>query len=141
MKTYRAERDIAAHPEAIAAIILNISELAEWNPALTATGTADTVARVDHPYAVTLRAPGRARLTYVQSSVARIVWRVDIGGSVETGEWDLLPRGRTTRVTHTMSHTGALLAILGGGMTSVPTWRLDRLQARAEAAEHERRRR
>jgi len=133
VNTYRAERDILADPATVASIILNIGELADWNPALIATRTNDRVAIVDHPYSVSTRIPGRATLTYVQANADRIVWRLDAGGSVETGEWDLYLRGRATRVVHTMTHGGALFALMQRAMTPVPTWRLDRLQQRAEA--------
>lgn len=132
MNSLTAQRDIHASPQTIVNIILNIAELADWNPALHSTGTRDLSARVGQPYPVSTRIPGRATLTYTHSSAERIVWRLEVAGSSETGEWDLRPQGETTLVTHTMTHTGALFTLMHNAMSSVPTWRLGRLQQRAE---------
>lgn len=132
MNVHRAETRIDADPGAVASIILNIAQLAEWNPALLSTGTEDAVARLDHPYPVATRIPARATLTYVQANSERIVWRLDVAGSVETGEWNFESDGKGTRVTHTMTHSGALFAVMQRAMASVPSLRLGRLKQRAE---------
>lgn len=132
MDDLSAERDIGAAPQTIAAIILNIAELADWNPALIRTGTRDRSARIDHPYAVSTRIPGRATLTYTHASLDRITWRVDVAGSTESARWDLRAQGDTTHVVHTMRHTGTLLTLMRRAMKNVPALRLDRLQERAE---------
>lgn len=132
MNTLTAQRDIHADPRTIADIIVNIAELADWNPALTSTGTRDRSARIGHPYPVSTRIPGRATLTYTEATSGRIMWRLEVAGSTETGRWDLEPLGEFTRVTHTMVHTGALFTLMHNAMSSVPAWRLDRLRQRAE---------
>ncbi len=132
MNTLTAQRDIHSDPQTIADIILNIAELADWNPALNSTGTRDQSARIGHPYPVSTRIPGRATLTYTRAAPDQIAWRLEVAGSTEAGQWDLQPRGATTRVIHTMTHSGALFTLMHNAMSSVPTWRLDRLQQRAE---------
>ncbi|WP_054679956.1 SRPBCC family protein [Microbacterium sp. No. 7] len=132
MNALTAQRDIYADPQAIAGIILNIAELADWNPALNSTGTPDIVARIGLPYPVSTRIPGRATLTYTRATPEHVVWQLEVAGSTETGQWNLHPRGETTRVIHTMTHTGALFTLMHNAMSNVPTWRLDRLQQRAE---------
>lgn len=132
MKTLTAQREIHADSQTIIHIILNIAELAEWNPALNSTDTRDRSARIGHPYPVSTRIPGRATLTYIHATSRRITWRLEVAGSAETGQWDLQPQGETTRVIHTMTHTGALFTLMHNAMSNVPTWRLDRLQQRAE---------
>ncbi len=132
MQTLAASRHIDAAPETIVSILLNIAELADWNPALSSTGTQDRTARIDHPYPVSTRVPGRATLTYVHAERARITWRLDVNGGTETGDWELQPGATGTRVAHTMTHTGALFSLMRHAMNQVPDWRLDRLQERAE---------
>lgn len=135
MTPLSATREIHASPHDIARIVLNIAELADWNPALNWTDTGETEARVGHPYRVSTRLPGRATLTYQEASPNRIVWRLDVAGNAETGEWTLEPHGAATRVTHTMTHRGPFFALARRAMMQVPTWRLDRLQERAERSE------
>lgn len=132
MNTLTAARDIKAGRQATAQILVNIAELADWNPALLSTQTRDQRARLHHPYPVRTRVPGRATLTYTETSEERVTWRLDVMGGVETGIWDLCPHGSITRVTHTMIHTGPLFTLMRNAMVQVPTWRLDRLQERAE---------
>ena len=134
MNALKATRSIRADPQILTEIILNIAELADWNPALNSTRTQDRIAKIDHPYPVSTRIPGRATLTYIHADQQRIVWRLDVAGNVETGEWQLeAGDGASTRVTHRMSHSGALFALMQNAMRQVPTWRLDRLQERAES--------
>ena len=132
MSTLTAQRDIHAGSHTIARVILNIAELADWNPALNSTGTRDRSARIGHPYPVSTRIPGRAILTYTDATSEHITWRLEVAGSTETGRWDLLAQGEETRVIHTMTHTGVLFTLMHSAMTNVPAWRLDRLQQRAE---------
>ncbi|QOC26769.1 SRPBCC family protein [Microbacterium hominis] len=132
MNPLTAQREIHASPQIIADIIMNIAELADWNPALNSTGTRDLSARLGHPYPVSTRVPGRATLTYTDATIERIVWRLEVAGSSETGQWDVRAHGEKTLVTHTMLHAGALFAVMHNAMTNVPTLRLDRLQQRAE---------
>lgn len=139
-----AHRTIAASTERVASIILNIAELAEWNPALLRTETDDTVAAVGKPYAVATKIPGRATLTYERADADLIVWRLAVAGGIERGEWALERAGglersdwgpqrasQSTSVTHTMHQSGPVFALLRNAMTEVPVWRLDRLAARA----------
>lgn len=132
MNALTARRSIRSDAQTIGGIIADISRLAEWNPALLSVAADDPVARLDHPYPVRTRVPGRATLTYVQISPKRIVWRLDLVGGVETGEWDLVSDGPLTHVVHTMTHSGPLLSLMHHAMAEVPTWRLDRLQERTE---------
>ena len=132
MSQLQAVRRIRATPRAIAEIILNVAALPEWNPALRRADTMETSARMGHPYAVASRIPGPATLTYTSVDEDRIVWELRIAGSLETGDWTLEPGKAGTLVSHTMIHRGAALNLLSRAMAPVPTWRLDRLQARAE---------
>ncbi|MCC9053892.1 SRPBCC family protein [Microbacterium sp. F2E] len=132
MPSLTAHRDVHADPHTIAGIILNIAELADWNPALNSADTQDRIARIGHPYPVSTRVPGRASLTYLHADPERITWRLQVTGGTETGEWELQPNGETTRVVHTMTHDGAFFALMRHAMHQVPNWRLDRLQQRAE---------
>ncbi|MEB4616661.1 hypothetical protein, partial [Leucobacter sp. M11] len=115
-------------------ILRNIAELPEWNPALTAIATRDAVARLEHPYPVTTRLPGRATLSYLSVDEDRISWVLRVAGSVERAEWLLAPEGAGTRVTHTMAHSGTVFSVLRRAMEQTPGLRLDRLRARAEPA-------
>jgi hypothetical protein len=135
MTSFTATRAVRAEAKTIADIILDISALADWNPALRATDTRDARARIDYPYSVSTRIPGRATLTYLEASTERIVWKVKVAGGLETGEWSLQPAGAMTRVTHRMVHEGPLFTLMRRAMTPVPNLRLDRLQARAEGYE------
>lgn len=132
MQTRTARRDINAHPSAVARVILNIAELADWNPALTNVDSTDQSARIGHPYSVSTRLPGRSTLTYTLATTERIMWRLDLAGGTEIAEWVLLPRGAVTQVDHNMTHSGPLFTLLRGAMANVPMWRLDRLQERVE---------
>lgn len=132
MTSLIATRELRADPETIADIILDISALADWNPALHGTHTNDTSARIGYPYSVSTRVPGRATLAYLEASPERIVWKLVVAGGSEIGEWALQPAGAATRVTHRMVHEGPLFMLMRHSMTPVPDWRLDRLQARAE---------
>ncbi len=133
MHTLTAHRDIDADPQIIIDTILNIAELADWNPALISTRTTDSTARIGHAYPVSTRVPGRATLTYTAADPHGVAWRLDVSGGTEVGEWDVRRLDVRTRVTHTMTHSGALFAVMRNAMREVPTWRLDRLQVRAEA--------
>lgn len=135
MTSFIATREVHAGAKTIADIILDISALADWNPALHATDTHDTRARTGHSYSVSTRVPGRATLTYLEASTERIVWKVKVAGGSETGEWSLQPAGAMTRVTHRMVHEGPLFTLMRRAMTPVPNLRLDRIQARAERYE------
>ncbi|RAZ34469.1 SRPBCC family protein [Microbacterium sp. SMR1] len=132
MTSLTATREMRADPQTIADVILDISALADWNPALHRTDTRDRRARIGHPYSVSTRVPGRATLAYLEASPDRIVWTLKVAGGSEIGEWSLQPTGATTRVTHRMVHEGPLFMLMRHAMAPVPDLRLDRLQARAE---------
>lgn len=74
----------------------------------------------------------RTTLTYVHAELDRVTWRLDVTGGTETGDWELQAGATGTRVTHTMTHAGALFSLMRHAMNPVPDWRLDRLQERAE---------
>ncbi len=130
--THPAQRIIQADRAVIRGIILNISELAAWNPALNWTDTEANVAEVGVSYSVSTRLPGRATLTYLRSDEDQVVWRLETLGGTETGEWSLKPAQGFTRVVHTMTHEGPLFALMQHATSQVPSWRLGRLQERAE---------
>lgn len=132
MSTYTATRALRARRETIHAILINVAELAEWNPAIYSIDTRHYRAKLGLPYPAATRLPGHAALTYTLIEPSRIGWRLESPGATEDGLWELSQMGDGTRVTHTMNHSGAVFAMLRHAMTPVPNYRLDRLQDRAE---------
>lgn len=136
MSSLTAHRDIAATPGALSRIILDVAALADWNPALCAVeDTDDAVAIEGKPYPVSTRIPGPATLTYELVSDTRVTWRLAVPGGAEVGDWELRAHANGTYVRHTMEHSGAVFKLLRNAMRPVPVLRLDRLAARAAAAE------
>lgn len=134
MAEYTAFRMMLAPRARVAAVLTNIAELAEWNPALRSVTAPDRVATTGRVYRVTTRVPGPATLRYAEIGAERIVWTLTVAGGFETGEWRLrdaaVPDGPATLVTHTIRHSGPLLRALHRAMRPVPARRLDRLAAR-----------
>lgn len=119
------------HPaETVAAVLLDISRLPEWNPALLEAFTSETRASADQSFDVVTPLPGKATLRYDEVSPHRIVWELRVTGGLEVGEWALAPVDGGTRVTHRMRHSGAVFALLQRPMRQVPGLRLDRLALR-----------
>lgn len=119
------------HPaEAVAAVLLDISRLPEWNPALLEAFTSETRALAGQSFDVATPLPGKATLRYDEVSPHRIVWELRGPGGLEVGEWLMNPVGDGTWVTHRMHHSGAVFALLQRPMRQVPGWRLDRLALR-----------
>lgn len=131
MRTMSAERTIPVAPSRITGILLDISTLADWNPALVRVDTRDRVAIVGKRYPVSTRIPGDAGLTYTQATSDHVQWRLTVAGSVEVGDWLITTEGTDTRVTHEITHTGALFAVMQHAMRPIAGWRLDRLVERA----------
>lgn len=125
-----ANLEVPHSAEAVAAVLLNISRLPEWNPALLEAFTSETRASAGQSFDVATRLPGKATLRYDAVSPQRIVWELRVTGGLEVGEWLLTPVGDGTRVTHVMRHSGAVFALLQRSMRQVPEWRLERLVLR-----------
>lgn len=123
------------HPaETVAAVLLDISRLPEWNPALLEAFTGETRASEGHSFDVATRVPGKATLRYKEVSPHTVVWELRVTGGLEVGEWLLTPVGDGTRVTHVMRHSGTVFALLRNSMRQVPEWRLERLALRLDRA-------
>lgn len=116
--------------EAVAAILLDISRLPEWNPALLEASTSDTRASAGQSFDVATPLPGKATLRYDEVGPHRIVWALSVPGGLEAGEWLMNPVTYGTRVTHRMHHSGVAFALLRRSMRQVPGLRLDRLAQR-----------
>lgn len=125
-----AARSIPAPPEAVAAIIMNVAELAVWNPALLSVQTQDSTAVVGRRYSVSTRVPGRANLTYERTGLASIAWRLVVPGGVELGAWAIHATATGTRVTHEIRLSGPTFALLRNAMRPVPGLRLECLETR-----------
>lgn len=133
MRTMSAERTITADQDRVRSILLDISKLADWNPALVRVDTQDRVAVVGTRYPVSTRIPGDAGLTYTQATSDHVQWRLTVAGSIEVGDWFIEADGAQVRVTHEISHTGAVFTLMQHAMRPIAGWRLDRLVERASS--------
>lgn len=133
---YSGSRVINASRATIANILADIRRLPEWNPAILSVTAVDPVALIGKPYPIRAKLPGSPTITYEQVSTDCVVWRLDGLQAHETGTWRLVSvAGHTTKVTHTITHSGTIFRLLTGAFRTVPGLRLDRLQHRAEYAQ------
>jgi hypothetical protein len=130
---YIESRVINASRATIANILADIRRLPEWNPAILSVTAIDPRALVGKPYPIRAKLPGSPTITYEHVSTDSVVWRLDGLQAHETGAWNLVSVGdHKTKVTHAITHSGAIFRVLAGAFRTVPGLRLDRLQRRAE---------
>ena len=133
---YIGSRVINASRATIANILADIRRLPEWNPAILSVTAGDPVALIGNHYPIRAKLPGSPTITYEQVSTDCVVWRLDGLQAHETGTWKLVSvADHKTKVTHTITHSGAIFRMLTGAFRTVPGLRLDRLQHRAEYAQ------
>ncbi|MDQ0776254.1 hypothetical protein QF026_004720 [Streptomyces aurantiacus] len=111
-------------------ILLEPTELAEWNPAFLSV-KGPTQALIGRQYPLVARGALRGHWEYLSIGESLIEGRWKVPGLTETNSWSLLPRDEGTHVAHSFTHQGALAAVLRPAFAGVADLRLDRLAERA----------
>lgn len=130
MPTLASRRIIPSDANTIGAILTDIGSLHEWNPALRSVATTDHAAFINHTYNVSTVLPGPADLTYIVMSKNLVVWRLNVLGGREIGEWELSDSPQGTLVVHRMTNSGLMFTAAARQMRNVPDLRLERLARR-----------
>ncbi|MEU5698955.1 SRPBCC family protein [Streptomyces aurantiacus] len=111
-------------------ILLEPTELAEWNPAFRSVkGPAQAL--IGRRYPLVARGALRGHWEYLSIGESLIEGRWEVPGLTETNSWSLVSRDEGTHVTHSFTHQGGLAALLRPSFAGVADLRLDRLAERA----------
>ncbi|AVH55802.1 MULTISPECIES: SRPBCC family protein [Streptomyces] len=132
MNTRSSHILIPAPPDVVRQILLEPTELADWNSAfLTIQGPKHAI--VGERYPIVVRGGLRGHWAYRQITDELIEGRWDVPGLTEENSWQLRPHGSGTHVTHALQQRGALASVLRSATVNVAELRLERLYKRAEA--------
>ncbi len=130
MRTATGSALIPASIDEILGTLLDATRLPEWNPAFVSVRGPATAER-GSVYELRAIKALRGEFRYSHVSRNRVETRWDVPGLAEVASWDLGDSdGSRTLVTHAVSRTGPLGALLAGTLESLPKLRLDRLTAR-----------
>ncbi len=124
---------ITADVREVREVLLQVAEIAEWNPAFLSIAGSST-ARVGDPHRIRVRGGLSGRFQYDLISAERIdtSWRVP--GLRETNHAKLQATAdQATMVTHGFTQTGPLATMLRNATRGVAELRLARLKARVES--------
>jgi hypothetical protein len=132
MNTVSSQILVQAPPAVVRQILLEPTELAEWNPAfLSIKGPHHAV--IGQRYPIVVRGGLSGNWEYRQISDDLIEGHWQVPGLAEVNTWHFRPHGPGTHVIHSFQHRGALAAVLRPAFSNVADLRLDRLAKRATA--------
>lgn len=122
-------RLIPADIERIRDVLLDPLELPAWNPAfLDLRGPRDAVE--DQEYALTALRGLRGTFAYTHIGPTTIAMTWQVPGMRERCTWTLLAEPAGTVVTHELSRTGPVAAMLRHALSGLSDLRLERLAQR-----------
>jgi hypothetical protein len=128
---------IQADASDIQQVLLEVDQLADWNPAFLSIDGAAT-ASVGEQYPIRVRGGLRGHFQYDLIRPDRIESSWQVPGFLETNHWELgadadADADDSTVVSHGLTQTGPVAALLRSVNAGVAQLRLDRLKARVEA--------
>ncbi|GAA3824670.1 hypothetical protein GCM10022403_067610 [Streptomyces coacervatus] len=132
MNTRSSHILIQAPPAVIRQILLEPTQLADWNPAfLGIKGPVQAIVGEHYPIVTRGGLSGHWEYRRITDEVMEGRWAVP--GLTEDNVWQLEPYGSGTHVTHSFQQRGPLAAVLRSATANVADLRLDRLSQRATA--------
>lgn len=121
---YSATTTLKHDPYIIRQVLLNIDNLAAWNPAFSHVEPAEP----DGTHPITIHNLLKGKLTHAQPTPNVVRFQIKIPGLTEESTFTLSPNTHGTKVTHTINQRGFLTTIIGNHEASlVPHKRLTRL--------------
>ncbi|MBD8704939.1 SRPBCC family protein [Frigoribacterium sp. CFBP9039] len=128
---HSASRSMRRRPADVLRVLVEVSAVADWNPALSSVTAPPGPATIGRAYPIRIRGLVGGHITYLETGPARVAYRLVAPGADELGEWrmDRVPGG--TLVSHRMEHRGAVLRLMRRAFEPVPSWRLERLDQTA----------
>jgi hypothetical protein len=117
----------------ISEVLLQVAELAQWNPAFVSVA-GNRTARVGEPHPIRVRGGLSGHFQYDVINPDRIESSWAVPGLRETNRWQLHPAAdQSTVVTHGFTQSGPLAALPLRSTGRVAGGRLGRLKQRVEA--------
>lgn len=114
-------------------VLLQVSDIAEWNPAFLSIAGSST-ARIGEPHPIRVRGGFTGHFQYDLIDRDRIETSWQVPGLRETNYWELTATGgHSTTATHGFTQTGPVAKLLRNATREVADLRLARLKERVEA--------